>query len=91
MDKLRNEGLMETIGHELEDLKNYQKAIMQKLAKIEVANMRLDDKRLESILPDLQQRIADNLFAITNALEDFVEQKNEMAEKDNVVNLMQAS
>jgi hypothetical protein len=91
MDKLRNEGLMETIGHELEDLKNYQKAIMQKLAKIEVANMRLDDKRLESMLPDLQQRIADNLFAITNALEDFVGQKNGQADKDNVVNLMQAS
>ena len=91
MDKLRNEGLMETIGHELEDLKSYQKAIMQKLAKIEVANMRLDDKKLESILPDLQQRIADNLFAITNALEDFVSQKNELIDKDQVVDLMQAS
>ncbi len=91
MDKLRNEGLMETIGHELEDLKSYQKAIMQKLAKIEVSNMRLDDKRQESMLPDIEQRIADNLFAITNALEDFVGQKNEQADKDNVVDLMQTS
>lgn len=91
MDKFRNEGLVETIVHELEDLKNCQKAIMQKLAKIEVANLRLDDKRLESLLPELQERITDNLFAITDALEEFLNQKKVQAEKDNVIDLMKAS
>ena len=91
MDNSRNEGLIETIVQELEDLKNCQKAIMQKLAKIEVANLRLDDKKLEILLPELQQKITDNLFAITDALQEFLNQKKEQAQKDNVVDLMQAS
>jgi CDP-glycerol glycerophosphotransferase (TagB/SpsB family) len=91
MDKLRNEGLMATIVHELEELKNCQKAIMQKLAKIEVANLRLDNENLEALLPELQQRVTDNLFAITNALEEFLNQKKEPKPADNVVDLMQAS
>jgi hypothetical protein len=91
MDNSRNAELTETIVHELEDLKNCQKAIMQKLAKIEVASLRLDDKRLEVLLPELQQRITDNLFAITDALQEFLNEKKEQANKDNVVDLMQAS
>jgi hypothetical protein len=83
MDKLRNEGLMATIVHELEELKNCQKAIMQKLAKIEVANLRLDNENLEALLPEL--------FAITNFLEEFLNQKKEPKPADNVVDLMQAS
>ncbi|MDB5111349.1 MAG: hypothetical protein JWR67_2463, partial [Mucilaginibacter sp.] len=41
MDKLKKFGLMEKIVHELEDLKNSQQAIIQKLAKIEVDNIDL--------------------------------------------------
>jgi uncharacterized protein Yka (UPF0111/DUF47 family) len=57
MDKLKKFGLMEKIVHELEDLKNSQQAIIQKLAKIEVDNMDLGDKRLEKDLPDMHQRV----------------------------------
>ncbi len=47
MDKLKKYGLMEKIVHELEDLKNSQQAIITKLAKIEVDNIELGDKRLD--------------------------------------------
>jgi hypothetical protein len=51
MDKIRKFELMEKIVHELEDLKNSQQAIITKLAKIEVDNFDLANKRLEKDLP----------------------------------------
>ena len=87
MDTLKKFGLMEKIVHELEDLKNSQQAIMQKLGKIEVDNIDLGDKRLEKELPDMHQRIADNLDAIAALMEDFAEQTNTFSDKNNVTAL----
>lgn len=84
MDTLKKFGLMEKIVHELEDLKNSQQAIMQKLGKIEVDNIDLGDKRLEKELPDMHQRIADNLDAIAALMEDFAEQTDTFSDKNNV-------
>ena len=58
MDTLKKFGLMEKIVHELEDLRNSQQAIMQKLGKIEVDNIELGDKRLEKVLPPFTVRAA---------------------------------
>ncbi|HEY0246300.1 MAG TPA: hypothetical protein VGC01_12100 [Mucilaginibacter sp.] len=87
MDKLKKFGLMEKIVHELEDLKNSQQAIIQKLGKIEVDNMDLGDKRLEKELPDMHQRIADNLDAIASLLEDFAGQTDSFSDKNNIAAL----
>ena len=87
MDKLKKFGLMEKIVHELEDLKNSQQAIIQKLAKIEVDNMELGDKRLEKDLPDMHQRVADNLDTIASILEDFAGQTDEYSNKNNIAAL----
>src|SRR5471030_1205163 len=84
MDKLKKFGLMEKIVHELEDLKNSQQAIITKLAKIEVDNMELGDKRLEKDLPDMHQRVADNLDTIASILEDFASQTDTFSDKNNV-------
>jgi ElaB/YqjD/DUF883 family membrane-anchored ribosome-binding protein len=84
MDKLKKFALMEKIVHELEDLKNSQQAIIQKLAKIEVDNIDLGDKRLEKDLPDMHQRVADNLDNIASILEDFAGQTNEYSDKNNI-------
>ena len=46
MDTLKKFNLMEKIVHELEDLKNSQQALLEKLGKIEVDNFDLGDKRL---------------------------------------------
>jgi len=87
MDKLKKFGLMEKIVHELEDLKNSQQAIIQKLGKIEVDNMDLGNKRLEKDLPDMHQRVADNLDTIASILEDFASQTEEFSDKNNIAAL----
>ncbi|MFB9841549.1 hypothetical protein [Mucilaginibacter ginsenosidivorans] len=84
MDKLKKFELMEKIVHELEDLKNSQQAIIQKLAKIEVDNMDLGDKRLEKDLPDMHQRVSDNLDTIASILEDIAGKTDTYSDKNNI-------
>jgi ElaB/YqjD/DUF883 family membrane-anchored ribosome-binding protein len=87
MDKLKKFGLMEKIVHELEDLKNSQQAIIQKLAKIEVDNIELGDKKLEKELPDMHQRVSDNLDTIAVLLEDFAGQTESFSNQNNIAGL----
>ena len=87
MDKLKKFALMEKIVHELEDLKNSQQAIIQKLTKIEVDNIDLGDKRLEKDLPDMHQRVSDNLDTIAAILQDFASQTENFSDKNNIAAL----
>lgn len=87
MDKLKKFALMEKIVHELEDLKNSQQAFIQKLAKIEVDNIDLGDKRLEKDLPDMHQRVAENLDTITAILADFASQTDNYSNTNNIAAL----
>jgi ElaB/YqjD/DUF883 family membrane-anchored ribosome-binding protein len=84
MDKIRKFELMEKIVHELEDLKNSNQALIQKIAKIEVDNIDLGNKRLEKDLPDMHQRVADNLDTIASILEDFATQTDDYSSKNNI-------
>ena len=87
MDKIRKYELMEKIVHELEDLKHSQTAIIQKIAKIEVDNIDLGNKRLDKDLPDMHQRVADNLDTIAGLLEDFASQTDKFSDKNNITAL----
>jgi ElaB/YqjD/DUF883 family membrane-anchored ribosome-binding protein len=87
MDKLKKFELMEKIVHELEDLKNSQQAIIQKIAKIEVDNFDLGNKRLEKDLPDMHQRVSDNLDTIASILEDFASQTDTYSDANNIAAL----
>lgn len=87
MDKIKKFELMEKIVHELNDLKNSQQALIQKLSKIEVDNIDLGDKRLETDLPDMHQRVADNLDAIAGILEYFAGKTNEYETSNNIAAL----
>lgn len=87
MDKIRKFELMEKIVHELEDLKNSQQAIIQKLTKIEVDNIDLGDKRLEKDLPDMHQRVSENLDTIAAILEDFAIQTDQFNNQNNIAAL----
>lgn len=87
MDKLKKFDLMEKIVRELEDLKNSQQAVIQKIAKIEVDNIELGDKRLEKDLPDVHQRTADNLDTIAGILDYFAGKTDTFGDSNNVTKL----
>jgi len=87
MDKIRKFELMEKIVHELNDLRNSQQALIQKLGKIEVDNIDLGDSRLEKDLPDMHQRVADNLDTIAGILEYFAGITDDYEGKNNIQQL----
>ncbi|EDM38750.1 hypothetical protein PBAL39_21795 [Pedobacter sp. BAL39] len=84
MDTLKKFELMQKIVRELEDLQHSQQAIIQKLGKIEVDNIDLGDKRLDKDLPDMHQRVSDNLDAIVGILDYFAEKTQNFGNKNNV-------
>ena len=84
MNKIEKFELMEKIARELEDLKNSQQVIVQKIGKIEVDNIELDNKALERIMPDIHQNVSDNLDKIAEILQDFEDSKNDYEKKNNI-------
>lgn len=87
METLKKFELMEKIVRELEDLQHSQQALVQKIGKIEVDNIELGDKKLETDLPDMHQRIADNLNSIKNILDYFASKTERFGDKNNVDDL----
>lgn len=75
---------MEKIVRELEDLQHSQQAIIQKIGKIEVDNIELGDKKLDKDLPDMHQRVADNLDTIVGILAYFADKTQNFGNKNNV-------
>lgn len=84
MNTLKKFELMEKIVRELEDLQHSQTAIIQKIGKIEVDNIELGDKKLEKDLPDMHQRVADNLDTIVSILSYFADKTQSFGDKNNV-------
>lgn len=84
MNKLEKFELMEKVTRELEDLKNSQTAIVQKIGKIEVENIELGNKTLDRILPEMHQNVADNLDKITEIFRDFEQTKNNFSKDNNI-------
>jgi len=91
MDTLKKFELMEKIVRELEDLQHSQQAIIQKIGKIEVDNIELGDKRLDKDLPDMHQRVADNLDTIVGILAYFADKTDNFGNKNNVEALKEQS
>lgn len=87
MDKLKKFDLMEKISRELEDLKNSQTAVIQKIGKIEVDNMELSNKKLEDKLGDMHQNASEILDSIAAVFENFEEEKNKFEGKNNIEGL----
>lgn len=87
MDKLKKFDLMEKITHELEDLKNSQTAIVQKIGKIEIDNFDLGNKTLEKVLPEMHQNVAENLEKIAEILSSFAEAKDDYEKKNDIEGL----
>jgi hypothetical protein len=91
MDTLKKFELMEKIVRELEDLQHSQQAIIQKIGKIEVDNIELGDSKLDKDLPEMHQRVADNLDTIVGILEYFAEKTQNFGNKNNVDALKEQS
>lgn len=87
MDKLKKFELMEKIVRQMEDLKNSQQAIIEKIGRLEVDNFELNDKRLEKTLGDIHQRTADNFDSINDLLSDFSDKTDTYGEKNQVERL----
>lgn len=89
MDKLKKFELMAKIARELEDVRNSQQAVLEKIGKIEVDNIELGDGLIESKVPDIYQRTADNSDAIREIMESFQEKMEEYGDKNNIDKLRQ--
>ncbi|MCA5006420.1 hypothetical protein [Sphingobacterium bovistauri] len=87
MDKLKKFELMAKITRELEDVRNSQQAVLEKIGKIEVDNIELGDKLIESEIPEIYSRTAQNADAIKSILDDFQNKTEEFGEKNNVEKL----
>lgn len=84
MDKLKKFELMEKIVRQMQDLKNSQQAIIEKVGKLEVDNFDLNDKNLAKVLSDIHQRTADNFDSINELLNGFSDKTENFGEKNNV-------
>ena len=84
MDKLKKFELMEKISRELEDIRNSQQAVLEKIAKVEIDNIELGDKNIEKTVPDIYQRTADNSQAILDILTSFQDLKDDFSSKNNI-------
>ena len=78
---------MEKITRELVDLKNSQTAVLQKIAKIEVDNMELNNAKLEATLPEIHNSAAEIIDHITEILENFAEVTDNFEKKNNITEL----
>ncbi len=84
MDKLKKFELMEKISRELEDIRNSQQAVLEKIAKVEIDNIELGDKTIETKIPEIYQRTADNSEAIREILDAFQTKTEDFGEKNNI-------
>lgn len=84
MNTLAKFELMEKISRELVDLKNSQTAVLQKIGKIEVDNMELNNKKLEDTLPEIHTSAAEIIDHITQILESFEEVKDSFENKNDI-------
>ncbi|MBK0383505.1 hypothetical protein I5M32_11105 [Pedobacter sp. SD-b] len=87
MDNLKKFDLMGKISRELDDLKHSQTAVIQKIGKIEVDNMELNNVKLENKLGEMHQNASDILDSIAAVLENFEEVKNKFEGKNNIAGL----
>ena len=84
MDKLKKFELMAKISRELEDIRNSQQAVLEKIGKVEVDNIELGDKLIENKIPEIYSRTAQNADAIKEILDDFQQKTDEFGEKNNI-------
>src|SRR5688572_29410186 len=87
MNTLAKFELMEKISRELVDLKNSQTAVLQKIGKLEVDNMELNNSKLNATLLEIYSGAADIIDQITQILDSFEEVKDSFEKKNDIEGL----
>ena len=69
---------METMLHKLEDIKNSQESIIDKINHVITDLFQNPDKDLEKAMEDAHQKASDNVDKITEATEEFQMKMNKL-------------
>ncbi|UKJ08824.1 hypothetical protein [Solitalea lacus] len=76
MEAIQKLELMDKILREMEDLKNSEAAVVQKIAKMDIDNMTLSDKELDDKLIDVHTEAANLVDHITEVQIEFEMKRN---------------
>ncbi|SMO74627.1 hypothetical protein [Solitalea koreensis] len=76
--------LMDKILRELDDLKNSETAVVQKIAKLEIDNMTLSDKMLDTKLSDIYSEAINMVDHINETQTEFDLKRNKFEQENNL-------
>jgi hypothetical protein len=71
MDKLQHLELIDKVQRELKDLEQSQTAVLKKISQIAATNITLNVDVLNMKLPDLEDKIENNVIAVKDLSDDF--------------------
>ncbi|MCK0202311.1 hypothetical protein MWN41_04655 [Ornithobacterium rhinotracheale] len=70
--------VMKSVLNKLEDIKNTQQSLIEKVGQVEVDLFEIKSEQLDKRLEKVHQAAADSLDVITEAIEDFEIKKNQI-------------
>jgi len=73
---------MRSVLNKLEDIKNSQESIIDKINHVITDLFQHPDKELEKIMEDAHQKSSDNVDAVRQALEDYEMRINKLENED---------
>lgn len=68
--------LMDKIIRELDDLKNSQTSVLKKIAQIEADNINLGVDLLNDALPEIHEKVDDNVTRVSELVDQFQQHRN---------------
>ena len=73
---------MRSVLNKLEDIKNSQESIIDKINHVITDLFQHPDKELEKVMEDAHQKASDNVDAVREAMEDYEMRINKMENQD---------
>ena len=83
MEAIQKLELMDKILREMEDVKNSEAAIVQKIAKMEIDNMTLSDKNLNEKLSDIYTEAMSMVDHISEVQTEFDMKRNKFEQENH--------
>ncbi|MCM4155894.1 hypothetical protein [Gramella sp. AN32] len=73
---------MRSVQNKLEDIKNSQESIIDKINHVITDLFQHPDKELEKVMEDAHQKASDNVDAVREAMEDYEMRINKLENQD---------